>query len=49
MRIQQSQCLFGMLPCQILPAVCQIRIGEVIICVSRPGICEEVELKDLDR
>src|SRR6266481_878022 len=49
MRIKKSQCLFGVLLCQLLLPVCQIRFGEGLVRVSRFRISESDELQDLAR
>ena len=48
MGIEQGQCLFSILPCEILLAVCQIGVGKVRVRVGRVGIGEEIQLEDLN-
>jgi len=48
MGIEQRQCLFGILPCEILLAVCQIGVGKVIVGVGGIGISDKIQLEHLN-
>jgi hypothetical protein len=48
MGIEQGQCLFSVLPCEILLALCQIGVGKVRVRVCRVRISEEIQLEDLN-
>jgi hypothetical protein len=49
MGIEQTQCLFGILPREFLLAVCQIGVGEVSVRVGGVRIREEIKPEDLNR
>jgi hypothetical protein len=47
-RVQQRQCFFGILPHEILLAVCQVGVGKVIVRVGGVGISQQIELEELN-
>jgi len=49
MRIEQRQCLLGILPGKLFLSIGQVSICEIVMGVGRIGISQQVELEDLDR
>src|SRR5438270_425251 len=47
MRIEQRQCLLGILPGKLFLSIGQVSICKIVMGVGRIGISQQVELKDL--
>src|SRR5207248_3573056 len=49
MRIEQRQCLLGILPGKLFLSIGQVSICKIVMGVGRIGVSQQVELEDLDR